>query len=151
MEISIIHADHSHLDIIVPLFDAYRRFYTQAEDLSGARDFLSSRIANDESRILLALNGTRGVGFTQLYPSFSSVAMQPVWILNDLYVDQSVRRGGVGRGLLDAAVTFAQSTPAVRLVLATGVRNHAAQALYDGHGWDLDNDFLHYSYTLRGN
>lgn len=148
MEFSIIRADQPHLDMIVPLFDAYRRFYTQAEDLAGARKFLSSRLSNGDSTILLALSDGRSVGFTQLYPSFSSVSMQPLWILNDLFVDPGARRCGVGRRLLDAAVEFARDSAAIRLVLATAVDNHAAQALYVSAGWEVDSQFEHYNYAL---
>ena len=118
--------------------------------LAGAREFLSCRLANGDSTILLAMNDAQGIGFTQLYPGFSSVAMHPLWILNDLFVDPDVRRSGVGRQLLEAAVEFARSTSAVRLVLATGVENHEAQALYVQQGWELESEFLHYNFSLSG-
>ena len=61
------------LDLIAPLFDAYRQFYQQAPDLALARAFLRKRLERDESVILLALRPDRSAaGFTQLFPSFSS-------------------------------------------------------------------------------
>ena len=47
------------------------------------------------------------IGFTQLYPSFSSLSLKSVWILNDLYVYEEYRKQGVGKMLLDAAKEFA--------------------------------------------
>ena len=150
MNPSIVQADLSQLDTLALLFDAYRQFYTQRTDIAAAREFLRQRLEHGDSTILLAIDGAEGVGFTQLYPSFSSVSMRRLWILNDLFVDPSVRRSGVGRRLLEAAIEYASSTSAVRLVLATGVENHEAQALYVKDGWQLDTEFLHYSFPLNG-
>lgn len=123
------------LDSLVPLFDAYRRFYGQAPDLAGARRFLFERLEREESVVFLAFDGERAVGFTQLYPQFSSVGMDRNWLLNDLYVDESARKGGVGFQLLEAARAFGRESGARWLVLETGVDNYAAQALYEKAGW----------------
>ncbi len=88
-----------------------------------------------ESVVLLAERGGQAVGFTQLYPMFSSVRTSRMWVLNDLYVDAGARRGGVARGLLDAAADFARDDGAVRIVLETTVDNAAARALYRDAGW----------------
>src|SRR5262249_5336021 len=90
----------------------------------------------------------QAVGFVQLYPSFSSVRMQPVWILNDLFVALQARRGGVGRLLLAAAAGMARSAGACRLVLATPKDNAPAKALYDATGYRLDDRFDHYELPL---
>jgi GNAT superfamily N-acetyltransferase len=148
MAFSIIQADSSHMEILVPLFDGYRQFYGQPSDLVRVREFLAARLTSGDSIILLAMDDTNGVGFTQLYPSFSSVAMQRIWILNDLFVRPTARRTGVGRHLLESAANFARSTSATRLVLATANDNHQAKALYEKLGWQLDQDFDHYALTL---
>ena len=83
-----------------------------------------------------------------LYPSFSSVAMKRIWILNDLFVLPTARRTGVGRRLLEQAADFARATSALRLVLATATDNHQAKALYEKLGWHLDQDFDHYALSL---
>lgn len=81
------------------LFDAYRVFYEQASDVELARSFLTARIENDESKLFIAsMSDGSACGFTQLFRSFSSVSAQPLWILNDLYVDTPARRKGVGLG-----------------------------------------------------
>jgi len=88
------------------------------------------------------------LGFTQLYPSFSSVSMKPIWILNDLFVTEKARRRGIGARLLKAARDHARQSGAVRLVLSTGVENAAAKALYEETGWQKDTAFLHFKLEL---
>jgi GNAT superfamily N-acetyltransferase len=141
----IIRATPEHLDLAVPLFDGYRRFYGQARDLEGSRIFLRERMARDESVLFLAVEGTVGFGFTQLYPSFSSVSMQRLWILNDLFVVPEARGRGVAVALLEEARQLAVRTRAVGLELATATDNHAAQRLYENLGWERDEAFHHYS------
>ena len=133
------------LDDVVPLFDGYRQFYGRRSDLAAARKFLAERIERDESVIYLAYTGPReAAGFTQLYPSFSSVSLKPLWILNDLFVRSDVRRGGAGRALLERARQHAVDTGAKGLVLSTGVTNKAAQTLYESCGWQRDDEFFQY-------
>lgn len=136
----------SDLDDAAPLFDAYRQFYGQRSDVVAARAFLDERLRRGESVIFLAVGDDHGeaLGFTQLYPSFSSVSLKGLWILNDLFVGPGVRRGGVGRRLLDRARQWAVETEAKGLVLATAVTNSTAQALYESCGWRRDDEFQHY-------
>ncbi|MGE4071623.1 MAG: N-acetyltransferase family protein [Lysobacterales bacterium] len=137
-------AEPNDLDDLAPLFDQYRMFYEQTSDLAGARQFLQTRMARSESTILLARRHQRAAGFCQLYPIFSSVSMQSSWLLNDLYVSAEERRHGVGRQLLDAAKAFAQGRNAGWLMLQTHRDNRTAQALYEGSGWERDDEFLTY-------
>jgi GNAT superfamily N-acetyltransferase len=137
----------SDLEAAAPLFDAYRQFYGQRSDVTAARAFLDERLRRDESVIFLAVAdeaGGEALGFTQLYPSFSSVSLKRLWVLNDLFVGPNVRRGGVGRRLLDRAREWAIETGAKGVVLATAVDNSKAQALYESCGWQRDDEFQHY-------
>jgi ribosomal protein S18 acetylase RimI-like enzyme len=142
-EVTVRRVGVEALDAIAPLFDAYRQFYEQAPDPAGARRFLADRLGQEESIVLLAEEGGRPVGFVQLYPTFSSVSLGPVQILNDLFVDPSARRRGVGRALLDAARAEGLAADAHYLELSTAVDN-PAQRLYEACGWTLDREFLHY-------
>jgi GNAT superfamily N-acetyltransferase len=136
------------VDLVIPLFDAYRQFYGQMSDLEGARRFLAERLERGESVIFAVVEEGRALGFTQLYPSFSSVSMEPIWILNDLFVAENARRRGVGARLLRAARDHASLTGAVRLALSTAVTNTKAQALYEQDCWRQDTEFFHYEYEL---
>jgi len=148
MPLAITRATLDDLDAVVPLFDAYRRFYDQPSDEARAREFLQARMGANESVILLASDGDRAIGFTQLYPMFSSVRTGRLWILNDLYVDAGARRSGAGRALLEAAADFARNDGAVGIVLETTRDNATARALYRNAGWEeADTQWYSLSFT----
>ena len=94
----------SDIGVLVPLFDSYRQFYGQPTDSNAARVFLSARLDHGESVVFIAHDSDSPVGFTQLYPSFSSVTLARTFILNDLFVHEQGRRKGVGSLLLAAAI-----------------------------------------------
>ena len=133
---------------LVPLFDAYRQFYGRTSDVAAARAFLLARFANKESTLFIAHEGDTAIGFAQLYPSFSSVSLARIFILNDLFVQEQARRTRVASSLLSAAATFAVSLGAVRLSLSTAVTNEAARALYRSAGWKRDEQFCVYHLAL---
>ena len=137
------------LDFLVVLFDAYRQFYGQTSDLVGARTFVQARFEHGQSVVLLAESQGQAVGFTQLYPSFSSVSMARVFVLNDLFVAPTARRLGVGEALLTAAADHARQLGAVRLSLTTNVQNLPAQSLYAAMGWERDQKFHAYHLALK--
>ncbi len=127
---------------IAPLFDSYRQFYGKPTDLEGARVFLFERFKNCQSIVFVANTGNGdAVGFTQLFPSFSSVSMASALILNDLFVVPEVRRIGVAAELLEAAAQYGRSVGAIRITLSTAVDNGAAKALYVSQGWKQDEAF----------
>ncbi len=134
-----------HLDGLSVLFDQYRVFYQQTSDLKSAKKFLDERLQNHDSVIFVANDQGDLVGFTQLYPSFSSVSMKRVWILNDLFVREEHRNKGVARLLMEAAENYAKQSRAVRIVLATHILNSAAQELYQSRGYLKDEEFYHYA------
>src|SRR5581483_10999258 len=96
--LNVTQATLDDLDALAPLFDGYRVFYRRASNLPAAREFLRERLALRESVIFIARN-ERGeaLGFTQLYPCFSSVSARRLWILNDLFVAESARGLGGAR------------------------------------------------------
>ena len=69
------------LDAITDLFDAYRVFYQQDSDKKSAKAFLKERFEQKQSVIFIAEKAGVAVGFTQLYPIFSSVSMQKTLVL----------------------------------------------------------------------
>ena len=90
-------ARRDDLDALAPLFDAYRRFYEQPGDIALASAFLHDRLERGESVIFVAEAEQQLLGFCQLYPSWCSVAAARIFVLYDLFVDDGVRRAGVGR------------------------------------------------------
>jgi ribosomal protein S18 acetylase RimI-like enzyme len=147
---TIIRATLDDCDALATLFDAYRVFYEQESDPALAHDFVDARLRRGESVIFLARDAARAaLGFTQLYPTFSSVAARRVWILNDLFVAPTARQRGVARALMEAARLHAIETGALRLELETANDNHAAQALYESLGYARsDSECRHYALAL---
>jgi len=147
-QVTVRQATIFDLDVLVALFDAYRQFYRQPGDLGLARQFLRDRFEHNESIIFVAERAGSAVGFTQLFPSFSSTAAARIFVLNDLFVSREARRSGVGALLLGAAARFGREVGAVRLTLSTEVTNVTAQALYEGEGWVRRDEFYVYNLAL---
>jgi ribosomal protein S18 acetylase RimI-like enzyme len=138
------------LDVIAPLFDAYRQFYEQAPNLALARSFIRDRLQNNESVILLASNEHQQViGFCQLYPTFCSVEAKPIYSLYDLFVDPEARRSGAGKVLLQAAEKLAAERGKARMDLTTARTNKPAQNAYEALGWVRDEVFFAYSKVIE--
>lgn len=150
----VYEASIDDLETLAELFDKYRVFYKQPSDLFSSKNFIQQRIINKESVIFLALARDAkekkiGLGFVQLYPSFSSVYGQRLWILNDLYVNENYRRSGIAKKLMNEAKKFALKTNAKELVLQTATDNHTAQLLYDSLGYKKNEKFYEYSLALK--
>jgi GNAT superfamily N-acetyltransferase len=147
-EVRIDRAHYDEARTVAPLFDAYRQFYRQPSALKKAQNFLATRLRTRESVIFVARTSNRPVGFMQLYPSFSSITLEPTWILNDLFVVPMARRKGVGRLLLKRAQKLALDTGATAILLETA-SNNPARTLYESLGWKLDREFTHYQWSRR--
>ena len=144
----ICQATIEQLDDVAFLFDRYRVFYRQTTDLDSATKFVRSRLQQQDAVIFLATENGKPVGYTQLFPSWSSVSMQRVWILNDLFVVESQRNQGIAKALMSKAADYGRSTNAVRMVLATEVSNKIGQNLYESMGYRKFDDFYHYILDL---
>jgi GNAT superfamily N-acetyltransferase len=133
------------LEDLSTLFNAYRIFYNQPDDLTAAFDFLKERFLLQESVVFIAVNNNKIIGFTQLYPIFSSVSLKKAWLLNDLFIDPSARRLGAAELLLNAARKHGIDTGSKWLLLETTLDNIPAQNLYVKNGWVKVEDIF---YTL---
>jgi ribosomal protein S18 acetylase RimI-like enzyme len=142
-------ANNEHLESLAILFDNCRIFYNQTSDIKAARNFLQERFQNNDSVVFAVKDNEKIVGFTQLYPSFSSVSMKRVWILNDLYVEESYRRKKVATLLINTAQEYAKQSGAIRVILATHFSNITAQKLYESQGYIKDKEFYHYALQLQ--
>ena len=138
------------LAVLAPLFDGYRQFYGRSPDVAAAESFLRHRFEHGESVVFLAHAAGAPAGFTQLYPSFSSVSLARTFILNDLFVVPNRRRTGVGSELLRAATDYARSLGAVRVTLNTDIQNTSAQAVYEARGWKRDREYFVYHFAPQG-
>ncbi len=143
MEFSIIRAKAEHLPDIIPLFDAYRMFYRQKSDYKGAQKFLKDLIDGNESVIFLAYVDENAVGFIQLFPIFSSVSMERMYLLNDLYVEENYRAEGIGKALIDIAKDLCRKHNLKGLALQTEAEN-PSQYIYEHLDFKKDPDLFYF-------
>ena len=126
-----------------PLVEQYRAFYKQPKN-DKTLSYLEERIKNEEAIAFIARVGGEAVGFTLLYPTFSTVLLSNIWLLNDLYVEESARGNGIASELMDVAESAAKQAGATRVFLRTANDNLPAQALYEGRKWVKDEVFRRY-------
>jgi ribosomal protein S18 acetylase RimI-like enzyme len=140
----------SDINQLAELFDLYRVFYDKKSDIAAAKEFLSQRIKNNESVIIVTESqGDKSiVGFTQLYPLFSSTRMKRLWLLNDLYVLPDYRSQRCSIQLIDAAKEHALLTNSVGLMLETAKSNDIGNQLYPRCGFELDADHNYYEWSI---
>lgn len=134
----------SDLDQVVSLFEAYRVWYRKEADLEKATTFIKSRLTLEDSVILIALHEGQAVGFTQLYPSFSSTRMARLWILNDLFVDDKYRGQHISVQLIDAAKNHCKKTDGCGILLETEQSNSIGNKLYPRTGFDLEENNFYF-------
>lgn len=151
----IIRLDNSESSMVLDLFNKYRIFYKQKSDIELCKQFIESRLKNNESVIFVATSKQDDkiipIGFTQLYPKFSSGKAIKIWVLNDLYVEENYRNKGVGEKLIKTALKYAKDDNANHVELSTAVDNYNAQKLYETIGFERQNpstDFLYYKINL---
>jgi GNAT superfamily N-acetyltransferase len=100
--------------------------------------------------VVYAALGAAGeiVGFTLLYPSFTSVGTARIFVLNDLFVAPTARGTRASVALLEAAKAHARAAGAQRLSLRTAHTNARAQSVYERNGWKRDERFRQYDFAL---
>ncbi len=147
---SVRPATPADLDELAELFAAYRVFYGLPHDVAAARAYLEQRMRGAESVVLVAPGASGSLsGFTQLYPSFCSLELAPIYVLYDLFVAPDARGTGVGTALLTAARALGGAAGAARLELSTAHSNTVAQRLYESLGWLPDEEYRRYELPLR--
>jgi ribosomal protein S18 acetylase RimI-like enzyme len=138
----------NHLPQLAMLFNEYRVHFGQESDLAVSYNFLKDRIENNQAVIFAATHedSRELMGFTLLYPMYSSLKAQSTWTLNDMFISERYRKFGVATRLLEQVSTFGADTDAVWITLKTGVENTRAQVLYEKFGFRKDEG--HYYYYL---
>ena len=145
----VIQATMAQVEDIAMLFNQYRMFYRQPSNLSQAKKFIQERLKLKDATILLAMGKGETVGYAQLFPSWSSVSMKRVWILNDLFVLPHYRNQGIATAIMNAAHDIALKTDASRIILATEVTNIIGQHLYESLGYRQSDEFYHYTLNIE--
>lgn len=146
--VQVARASLDELDEATRLFLGYLAFYEKDVAPADARAFMQARLRQGDSVIFLARVDGRARGFMQLYPAFASLSLAPNWILNDLFVEPSGRGHGIGTALMQAARDLGMANGAAEIFLQTARTNETAQRLYEGLGYQRDDEFLVYTLSL---
>lgn len=145
----IIQADLQHLEAASQLFNQYRQFYKQDDDLPACREFLRENMLQQRAHIFLLLDGEgQAVALAQLYPCLCSIALQPFYLLSDLFVSPDARQQGYAAQLMDFLSHHYRQLGALRLSLETAHDNLVAQHLYTTQGYQRDTVFRVYHKPL---
>lgn len=139
-DVVVSRAGLQELGELLPIVECYRSFSKRAPSDRTER-YLRDRIVNDEVIVFIARQDGSPVGFTLIYPTFSTTALAPIWHLCDLFVTEQARGRGVASALMEEAERAAREAGAARIWLRTQHDNAPAQALYEGRGW-VQNDVL---------
>jgi ribosomal protein S18 acetylase RimI-like enzyme len=140
------------LNQLTNLFDQYAVFYKKPSNLEKHYSYLKERLENNEATIFISfdeVNQDKINGFALIYVTFSSLALNKILILNDLFVDSSIRKNGIGEKLILKTVELAKELESNVIRLRTAKNNTAAQGLYHKMGF-IREDYL-YSYDLTVN
>src|SRR5580700_1870795 len=141
-------ASTASLTELTRLYIAYRVFYGEAPEQERAEAFIRDRVTQSSGQYFLAWNDHNAIGFMHLMSSTNTLAMRPIWFLEDLYVDVPSRGQGVATSLLSYAEEFARSTGAERLTLATAHDNLTAQHICKKLGYVCEEHFLYFHRLL---
>jgi len=131
------------------MFDEYRLVHGASSNVQLCAEFLGLRLANGESRALLAVHEGRPVGFAHLYPRYASLKLIRNWMLSDLYVKAGARRQGFARQLVEASKRLALEAGADTLLVTTTRDNVAAKALYLSSAFERVEGLESFSVAIR--
>ncbi len=140
------------LDQLTNLFDQYVVFYKNPSNIEKHKAYLKDRIENNEAIIYLAFdekNLEKAIGFTLIYITFSSLALNKILILNDLYVDSTIRKNGVGEKLILEVIALAKELGSNLIRLRTAKSNTVAQGLYNKMGFVREDYLYSYDRTVK--
>ncbi|NDP28901.1 MAG: GNAT family N-acetyltransferase [Flavobacterium sp.] len=140
------------LDQLTLLFNQYLIFYKKPSNVEKQKSFLKERIENHEAIIFIAFDDVikeKAIGFTLIYPTFSSIVLNKILILNDLYVDSSIRNKGVGEKLILKTIELAKELDVKLIRLRTAKNNVIAQGLYHKMGFLRDDLVVTYDLAIK--
>jgi GNAT superfamily N-acetyltransferase len=147
-QLMIRQATIQDLPKIVPIFDSYREYFKQQRNPSEVEGFLFEKFQHFESVIFIAEQHDEVIGFAQLYPTFSSLTLQRVWILNDFFISEAYRNFGVGKQLFAKVKEFTMLTNSKGIELSVEHINKTAWQFWEREGFKKDEDFRYYFYKL---
>ena len=115
---------------------------------SEAFELLETAIQTGRIRYYMALEtDQRVVGVVSLSLGFSTVKMQPIAMLGDLYVHPGHRGRGAARALVLAAMDQAHAEGCAWISSET---SEGLEGIFERYGWSLVRDIMRYEPDLEG-
>jgi GNAT superfamily N-acetyltransferase len=136
MAVEIRPVRRDEVDLALPLFAGYQRFYgVERPDDGRNRAFFARFATPSEAGVLLGawVDGSLA-GFACVYWSFSSVRAAGIGLMNDLFVAEVARGRGMGRALIEAAADATRRRGFHHLEWYTAPDNTTAQRVYNATG-----------------
>jgi GNAT superfamily N-acetyltransferase len=120
----------------LPLWDGYNAFYGRSGSSALPAEttwttWLRFLEAAEPVHALVAQAAEQLVGLAHYLFHRSTISIEPVCYLQDLYTAESARGAGTGRALIAAVAERARAAGVRRLYWQTHESNHAARRLYD--------------------
>lgn len=139
------------LNQLTNLFDQYVVFYNKPSNHEKHKAYLKERIENNEATVFMAFDNKKpekAIGFTLVYVTFSSLALNKILMLNDLFVDSTIRKKGTGEQLILQTVKLSKELGSNLIRLRTAKNNTIAQGLYHKMGFVRDKHLYTYDLTV---
>ena len=133
---------------LLPLMRGYCDFY----EVAPADDALlaMSRVLIDDPerqgvQLIARDDGERAVGFATIFWTWSTLSADRLAVMNDLFVSEDARGGGVADALIAACTEQCRERGVPELAWQTAKTNLRAQAVYERVGATRDERWLDYS------
>jgi ribosomal protein S18 acetylase RimI-like enzyme len=113
------------------------RFMLEEPLEAGYERFFASELRDRDAVILAATRGDAIVGYAygRLEPRDWNALLDACGALHDIYVDETVRRRGLARRLVDEMTAQLAALGAPRVVLGVAWQNAAAQCFFESIGF----------------
>lgn len=98
---------------------------------------------------IVGCDGREMIAYALFYRSFSSFRGERAYFLEDLYIDQNHRGGGIGTKMLKAVAAAAKADRAERLDFLVLDWNEPALRFYRSHGAESNDDELHFKFAAE--
>jgi GNAT superfamily N-acetyltransferase len=135
---------------LLPLMRGYCDFYEVDPPDDELLALARTLIRDPDQGVQLIARDDRGaaVGFATIFWTWSTLSAARLGVMNDLFVSESARGGGVAEALIAACVERCRERGASELAWQTAQTNLRAQAVYDRVGARRDERWLDYSLSV---
>jgi GNAT superfamily N-acetyltransferase len=133
---------------LLPLMRGYCDFYEVAPADDALLAMSRTLIADPEHEGLQLIardDSGEAVGFATIFWTWSTLSAERLGVMNDLFVAEGARGGGVAEALIAACAEKCRQRGATSLDWQTAHTNERARAVYDRVGARRDDRWLDYS------